>query len=227
MKIHATESGCYQQGLPDAFNATGTQAQEISGLFNDLVRQLRAAFPASLRNIQSQEDMNEFRRQWLLAFAENGITSIAQINAGMRIARQQNRPYIPSPGMFIDWIREGERQASGLPTENELVKMVHAYCVRRGYYKSPANYPWKHAAHYWMVTALYSGMAANSWSDAELKRHAIWELDSMTKRLNRGEEIPAPVPLIAEPVKKILTKEQNLSRIAELRQKHGLPKRNG
>lgn len=82
------------------------QTQQVAQIINGLFVQLAAAFPASLVN-RSQEDVNEIRRQWVLAFKENGITTMAQVEAGMRMVRRQERPFLPSPGQFIKWCREG------------------------------------------------------------------------------------------------------------------------
>lgn len=75
--------------------------EQVAQVFNGLFNQLRAAFPASMANFRTRDDLNEFRRQWLLAFQENGIHSMAQVDAGMRIARRQERPFLPSPGQFV------------------------------------------------------------------------------------------------------------------------------
>ena len=72
------------------------QREEQAALvFNDLFRQLRATFPAITAHIKTQDDLNEFRRTWMMAFEENGITTIAQVNAGMQFARQQEKTWVP------------------------------------------------------------------------------------------------------------------------------------
>jgi hypothetical protein len=38
-------------------------------------------FPALSTHVKTQDDLDEFRRTWMLAFAENGITTMAQVNA--------------------------------------------------------------------------------------------------------------------------------------------------
>ncbi|EPY2820141.1 TPA: replication protein P, partial [Escherichia coli] len=75
------------------------QVQQVAQIINGVFSQLLATFPASLAN-RDQNELNEIRRQWVLAFRENGITTMEQVNAGMRVARRQNRPFLPSPGQF-------------------------------------------------------------------------------------------------------------------------------
>ncbi|HBY0215173.1 TPA: Replication protein P, partial [Klebsiella pneumoniae] len=88
-------------GLPELQDeqAVKRQAAKTAEIFNELFRQLLAVFPALAS--KTPEEMNEMRRQWLLAFKENGIVSMEQINAGMRVARKQDRPFMPSPGQFV------------------------------------------------------------------------------------------------------------------------------
>ena len=44
-----------------------------------------------------------------------------QVSDGMRVARRQNRPFLPSPGQFVAWCREEASVTAGLPNVSELV----------------------------------------------------------------------------------------------------------
>lgn len=223
--MHNFERGNFQRiaaGLPEMQDAPGAaqQTAKTAEIFNGLFRQLLVVFPA-LAN-KAPEDLDEMRRQWLLAFKENGITTVEQINAGMRVARQQDKPFMPSPGQFVAWCKAEEAAAAGLPDANELVDLVYQYCRTRGLYPDAESYPWKCNAHYWLVTALYTDMRANALSDAELRRKAARELSRMIARINSGEMLPAPVKQLPKLGGRPLTNEQGLSKIAEIRAKHGL-----
>lgn len=207
--------------LPEQYQERAP-VEQVAQVFNKLFNELRAAFPASMANFRSQDDLNEFRRQWLLAFQENGIHSMAQVDAGMRIARRQERPFLPSPGQFVAWCKAGEAAQAGLPTADELVDMIYQYCRTRGLYPDAESYPWQTNAHYWLVTSLYQNMRANSLSDSELRRKAEVELAQMANRINRGERIPEPVKALPVLGGKPLTQAQGLSKIAEIRARHGL-----
>lgn len=190
-------------------------------IFNELLRQLKGAFPAMMAQIKTQDELNELRRQWVLAFAENGITSIAQVNAGMRIARQQETPFLPSPGQFVAWCREGEASRYGLPDADELYAMVMDYCARRGLYNGPENFPWQSNECWLMVPALYSRMMSGNLSVSEMRKACQKELRNMTRRLDTGEKVSAPVaqlPVLACP----LSNEKGLDKIAEIRARFGM-----
>ncbi|MBS8942804.1 Replication protein P [Escherichia coli] len=197
------------------------QVQQVAQIINGVFSQLLAAFPASLAN-RDQAELNEIRRQWVLAFRENGITTMEQVNAGMRVARRQNRPFLPSPGQFVAWCREEASVIAGLPNVSELVDMVYEYCRKRGLYPDAESYPWQSNAHYWLVTALYTDMRSNGLSDAELRRKSSDELMRMVRRLNAGEAIPEPVRQLPILGGRPLSREKGLKKIAELRAKHGL-----
>ncbi|WP_248702880.1 replication protein P [Escherichia coli] len=194
--------------------------KQQGGMFGPF-SQLLATFPASLAN-RDQNELNEIRRQWVLAFRENGITTMEQVNAGMRVARRQNRPFLPSPGQFVAWCREEASVIAGLPNVSELVDMVYEYCRKRGLYPDAESYPWKSNAHYWLVTNLYQNMRANALTDAELRRKAADELTCMTARINRGETIPEPVKQLPVMGGRPLNRAQTLAKIAEIKAKFGL-----
>ncbi len=167
---------------------------QAAQIFNELFKQLRATFPASMANIKTQEDLNEFRRQWVLAFSENGIRSIEQVNAGMKIARQQEIPFLPSPGQFIKWCKQEDHTALGLPTEDELYDMFKKYCSVRGWQK----FNWNSNACYWMVTKIYSEMRSRNLTDAEVRKLCVSELKVMANKIKLGEKIPTPVQMLEE-----------------------------
>lgn len=195
--------------------------EQAAQVFNELFRQLKGAFPALMAQIKTQDELNELRRQWVLAFAENGITTIAQVNAGMRIARQQETPFLPSPGQFVAWCREGEASKYGLPDADELYDMVMDYSARRGLFDGPEHFPWQSNECWLMVPALYSQMRSGNLTGSELRQKCVKELRKMTQRLDDGEKIGAPVaqlPVLTCP----LSNEKGLDKIAEIRRRLGM-----
>jgi hypothetical protein len=136
--------------LPEQYTER-EQTQQVAQIINGLFVQLAAAFPASLVN-RSQEDVNEIRRQWVLAFKENGITTLDQVEAGMRQVRRQERPFLPSPGQFIKWCREG-RCVLGITSADVMAE----YCNwRKLVFRYPCSepYPWSVPVLYHIISAL-------------------------------------------------------------------------
>lgn len=189
---------------------------QAAQVFNELFKQLRATFPASMANIKTQEDLNEFRRQWVLAFSENGIRTIEQVNAGMKIARQQEIPFLPSPGQFIKWCKQEDYTSLGLPTEAELYEMYREYCSIKGW----GRFKWASNACYWMVTKIYSDSRSKGMTDLEVKKMCTSELLAMSNRIKSGEKIPDPV-LQLDRKNTPTSRDKSLSIIANLKQKYG------
>ncbi|QJT80409.1 replication protein P [Kosakonia sp. MUSA4] len=218
-------------GLPEIQEeqSQGVKLKALAGLFNGLFRELCAIFPY-LSN-KPQEDLDEMRRQWLQSFAENGIWTSAQIDAGLRVARQQEKPFVPSPGQFVAWCRAQECVAVGLPDQAELMELFYRYCRTRGSYPDAESFPWpgkidgkntsQSSANYWIVTTLYQQMRASGLSDAEVRRKAGEELAAMALRIRRGEEIPEPKKQLPKLGGKPLTQAQQLAKIREIQAKHG------
>ncbi|MGM5531613.1 replication protein P [Mixta calida] len=191
---------------------------EAARLVDSLFRQLKQVFPAAAAtNLRTEADEAAAKKQWIAAFAENGIRSREQLSDGMKFARASKSPFWPSPGQFIAWCHDGALHRAGLPTPAELADMVMKYCARRGFYNAPADYPWQHPAHYWMVTSLYSEMRYQCWTEADLVEHAKSELSKMARRIARGEAIPEPVPMLEVPQPQPVSPERGREIIAELR----------
>lgn len=187
-------------------------------VFNEIFKQFRVIFPALTVSVKSQSDLDALRAQWVMAFLENGITSLEQVEAGMSAARRQNSPYLPSPGQFISWCRLGEFQSAGLPDSNELYNMLMKYCAERSLYDSPEEYPWPSNAAYWMITKLYDVMRSQGLSESEMRKRCSTELSDMASRIRAGEEIPKPIKQVAKlyiPV----TKEAGMAKIAEIKRR--------
>jgi hypothetical protein len=104
--------------------------------------------------------------------------------------------------------------------------MVMDYSARRGLYDAPEAFPWQSNACYWMVTKLYSEMRGLNLTESELRKRCGKELTAMSRRIEAGEPIPAPVVQIPK-LHIPLSNEQGLSKIAELRAKLNMPRKGG
>ncbi len=65
-------------------------------LVDVLFRNLKQIFPAAVNTIfKNESDELAAKRQWIAAFAENGITTREQLQNGMRHARASDSPFSP------------------------------------------------------------------------------------------------------------------------------------
>ncbi|MTC55258.1 MULTISPECIES: replication protein P [Providencia] len=190
-------------------------------LVDVLFRNLKQIFPAAVNTIfKNESDELAAKRQWVAAFAENGITTREQLQNGMRHARVSNNPFWPAVGQFIEWCKQEDYAAMGLPTEDELFNIFKKYCSERGWGK----FNWQSSACYWMVTKIYSEMRSKNLSDSEVRKLCTSELKTMANRIKSGEKIPEPVQMIEQ--KHIPTsKEKSLHNLAAIRERLNLKSR--
>lgn len=173
-------------GMPE--QGPESRQENAAQIFNELFRQLRAAFPASMSVFKTQSDIDEFRRQWLLAFAENGINSLAMVDAGMRIARQQEKPFLPSPGQFVAWCREGVC-SFGITGEDVLKEYWH-WRKEVFRYACSEEFPWSQPVMYHICLELRRRSTDGQLSEKELAREARDQLSMWEKRKADGKPVP-------------------------------------
>lgn len=80
-----------------------------------LIEQLKVIFPAWQRSFPTLEMQERALREWTVALVEANCTSREQLSLGMRVARSQEIPFFPGPGMFIKWC-EITPESMGLPS---------------------------------------------------------------------------------------------------------------
>ncbi|HHN8583640.1 DNA replication protein [Providencia rettgeri] len=186
-------------------------------LVDVLFRNLKQIFPAAVNTtFKNPSDESDAKRQWIAAFAENGITTREQLQNGMRHARASDNPFWPAVGQFIKWCKQEDFTQLGLPTEAELYEVFKKYCSERGW----RRFNWPSNACYWIVTKIYSEMRSRNLSDSEVIKLCASELKVMANKIKSGEKIPGPMLQLEGAV--IPTKrDKALSIIADLKNKHG------
>lgn len=186
-------------------------------LVDVLFRNLKQIFPAAVNTIfKNESDELAAKRQWIAAFAENGITTREQLQNGMRHARASDNPFWPAVGQFIKWCKQEDFTQLGLPTETELYEVFKKYCSERGW----RRFNWPSNACYWIVTKVYSEMRSRNLSDSEVIKLCASELQVMANKIKAGEKIPDPMLQLESAV--IPTKrDKALSIITDLKNKHG------
>lgn len=186
-------------------------------LVDVLFRNLKQIFPAAVNTIfKNESDELAAKRQWIAAFAENGITTREQLQNGMRHARASDNPFWPAVGQFIKWCKQEDFTQLGLPAETELYEVFKKYCSERGW----RRFNWPSNACYWIVTKVYSEMRSRNLSDSEVIKLCASELKVMANKIKAGEKIADPILQLESAV--IPTKrDKALSIIADLKNKHG------
>ncbi|TCD20933.1 phage replication protein [Lelliottia amnigena] len=181
--------------LPD-FYEEKPQLEQVALVINDVFGQLLAAFPAATAN-REQSEMDEIRRQWVLAFMENGITSMTQVDAGMRVARKQVRPFLPSPGQFVEWCKQSGG-ALGI-TVDQVIAEYWDWRNRSFEFSSSEQFPWSQPVMYHICTELRYRSTERQLTHSELTREAGVLLDMWDKRVTEGKPVPPVRRAISAP----------------------------
>lgn len=115
-------------------------------IVNWILEQLKAIKPGWKAAVSDQKHYDAIRAQWLEGLFEAGINSREIVEAGLREARRDESPFLPSVGQFAGWCRKGLATGSGLPGNSDayLAWMDQAS-------RSPSVRSWErfHPAVYW------------------------------------------------------------------------------
>lgn len=196
---------------------------EISYIFNSFFDGLKVIFPASMAMFKSDSEIKELKKQWIMAFTENGITSVNSISAGMRIARQQSSPFFPSVGQFIEWCRQGLAKQYGLPTKQELLIKFKDYCYQRGlpdFY----DFDYESYANYWLINKLYDAMIYENLNNERLEYYAEKLISRLMQKLMNGDVMPIPNLSLSKKKSHLSNKFESLEMLKKIKKKHGLGK---
>lgn len=168
-------------------------SSEAESLVDALFKQLKQIFPASVSTSLKDEDAEKTtKRQWIAAFAENGIKTREQLSAGVRHARASNSDFWPSPGKFISWCKDSSTVLG--VTVQDVIDEFHRYNREKGYHTGGAErFPWKKPVLYWIVCETRRAMYQRQLSEAEVEKYAAKQLESWAKKVSAGESIPDPI----------------------------------
>ncbi|MGL5370814.1 MAG: replication protein P [Plesiomonas shigelloides] len=167
-------------------------------LVDVLFENLKRVFPAAESTVlKTLADEAAAKRQWILAFAENGITTKEQLAAGMRVARTVESDFFPSVGKFVSWCNAGAPNQFGLPAVDDVMDEFDRYSSRHHDYSSPELFPWSAPVMYWIVLDIRRAMYKYNHTAAEVRKNAEKNLKSWEKKLLAGETVPAPVVQVA------------------------------
>lgn len=97
--------------------------EQDTQVVSKLLEQLKVIFPAWQRAFPTPEMQARALREWTVALVESNCTSREQLSQGMRVARSQEIPFFPGPGMFIGWC-EITPESLGLPTLDLALREV-------------------------------------------------------------------------------------------------------
>lgn len=159
---------------------------------NEIFRELAITFPAWRTAYPDAQTLSSAKQVWAKGLIENGITDMALIRVGLRVARSQPMPFIPSVGQFVAWCRS-ESSIPNLPSLDDVMTEFERFCANHHDYSSPEAYPWSSPVMYWIVLDMRRSMYRYNQTAAEVRTSAKNLLRKWEKKLLSGEAVPVPV----------------------------------
>lgn len=120
-----------------------------------------------------------------------------QVNAGMRVARRQERPFLPSPGQFVAWCKQSGG-ALGI-TVDQVITEYWDWRNRSFEFTSSEHFPWSQPVMYHICVELRHRSIERQLTHGELACEAGDLLDMWEKRVSEGKPIPPVRKQISAP----------------------------
>lgn len=122
---------------------------------------------------------------------------MAQVDAGMRIARRQERPFLPSPGQFVAWCKQSGG-ALGI-TVDQVIAEYWDWRNRSFEFISSEQFPLSQPVMYHICVELRHRSTERQLTNGELAREAGDLLDMWKKRVTEGKPVPPVRRALAAP----------------------------
>lgn len=164
-------------------------------IFIDFFKQLKACYPSWRSSIRSKDEDASFKRQWLKAFAENGVDSEDKLALGLKQARADRSSWLPSVGQFVEWCKP-TAESLGLPD------------VRSAYIEAAHH----QAGDVWSNPAVYFACKGWLFDLQRYSEHVGFKIfkqkyDFVLEKMINGEEfegVPCALPSPDEVSKKVV-----------------------
>lgn len=196
-----------------AIRNTDQQRDLFAEQFGQFFIELQTIFPAWRHALPTTEHLKAAKRQWFKAFQESGITTAAQIAAGLRKARAEGGDFWPSPSTFVAWCKPSAEDL-GLPDQRAAFREAIDNAGRID------NRHWTHAAVYHAANQVGLYDLAQMTAD-KAERAFLTAYAATCNAVMAGEALPE-IPKAIERAAPVKARESTASRyMAEMRAKLG------
>jgi hypothetical protein len=190
-------------------------SSEAIGIVNNLFRQLRASFPAWKNSFPDAETYKLAKQHWVDAFIENGICTREQLERGIKVVQAKGSPFWPSVGEFIAACKPSDKEL-GIPDLESAWQEAGKLSPLSSKWSSGLVYEAARLTNFYKIRHL-----------CETKTRPIFKkhFERLAAEIRNGGDMPAkPIPRSRqiEHIEHKLPKEEQLSKIHELRRATGL-----
>lgn len=188
---------------------------EAAKVINSTFTELMGIFSAWKQAFPNDDVLEAGKRQFTKALIDSEVTTKAQLDNGLYLARKAGTAFWPDLETFVGWCNT-PAALEGIPTANEAYEEFCRKC------HDLANAGFTH------VIVRLAGKNAGTWEMRNLPREKSFPLfkrsyDILIKRVMKGEQVGEVIPpALPEVIEIQCTKETNLTKMQELREKNKL-----
>ncbi len=189
-------------------------AEPAEKLIDSVFAKLSILFPV---NKPKESELGYFKAEWVKTLAENGVSTVAQVQAGLSRARKDcgDRQFWPSPLQFAKWCKLSAVDA-GLPSDENAFREAI-----KNYHRS-ANHAWSHEIVFQAMKETGSWLFSHG-KEKEVREVFLRNYSVLVKRVCEGEQLDIAIPkALPESVSVPTPAEQAKANILELRQRFNL-----
>jgi hypothetical protein len=174
---------------------------------DELCSKLRAITKGYQQKFKTQDQEVKFKRQFMLALAESGLTNDDAVKPGLHYYRN-NSEWMPTPAEFIDACQNAT--VSGFP---EPHRAFIEYCM---HFNNP-RHKWSHAAV--RLAAISSGQSFDIQRLPEDQSFPIYNraYEILKRRVILGEELEVPISkALPKEVQVVVSREESKKKMKEI-----------
>jgi hypothetical protein len=174
---------------------------------DELCSKLRAITKGYQQKFKTQDQEVKFKRQFMLALAESGLTNEDSIKPGLHYYRT-NSEWMPTPAEFVDACQNAT--VSGFPAPH---RAFIEYCT---HYSNP-KHKWSHTVV--RLAAIDSGQSYDIQRLPEDQSFPIYNraYEILKRRAISGEELEAPIlKALPEEVQVVVSREESKKKMKAL-----------
>lgn len=169
-----------------------SQRDQVRAIVDMFFDEIRATFPAAISAIRSQEDLNATKRVYFKGFIEHRINTLQLLETGLKRARMQKTPFLPTVAQFAEWCHLAPAEMFGLSDVRTSYSKAFRYATES---YIVGNSSIIKADIYTILLATNVGLSVLR-DYSEKDSYPIFEhhYEVLLNRLRNGEDITADVP---------------------------------
>lgn len=165
-------------------------------VINIMLSRFSSIMPFFKYRFDSEDEFNDFVREWTLGLIEEGVCNEFYIQNGLRVMRKKTK-FPQSIAEFVSWCRSFDAEELGVPSEKELLLRYRRFLAVQN---TNYHFEFKNDLEYWILISVYRAeyycRHSTPLTESELLKAIKSERQQWIEKLSQGETVPPRVNLI-------------------------------